>query len=350
VSARVLGFISAGLAALALGSLVSMQTAAQGQAQPPQAGAAAPAAPAPTPWQPGQPLWSADRRGKSVPAPGGGVARSGCPEDIGPLFEQCAQERIKTFDPPRTEDGRPNFRGYWARSLQSMTLESRGPDMAEHRRSNGRRTHAIIDPPTGLFPYQPWAAKQREENFAKYVDPLAMLYPPGAHRFPYISSGGYRFLQPRGQDQIVFLMEEIHLTHVVPTDNRPHISPRIKLWEGDWVGRWEGNTLVIDITNTNGEQWYDQAGDFLSDAAHIVQRWTLIDPDVIHVQSTVEDPKVFTQPMKFSLAMVRLQWACPECKELFEEASFEGDRDLPTMFKSHTRYPGWNGLAAAKGR
>ena len=177
-----------------------------------------------------------------------------------------------------------------------------------------------------------------------------MLYPPGGHRFRYISSGGYHFLQPPGKDQIVFLMEEIHLTHIVPTDGRPHISPRVKLYEGDWVGKWEGNTLVIDITNNNGETATDQAMDFLSDAVHITQRWTLIDPDVLHVQSTIDDPKVFTQPMKFSLALVRLTWACPECKEIFEESSFEGDRDLPTMFKTHTRYPGWTGLPAAKGK
>jgi hypothetical protein len=344
--------IGLGLSLVATGAfgLLMMTQPAQGQGQQGRGGGAAAQEERLPAWQEGQPLWQPERRGKTAAAPGGGVARSGCPEDIGPLFERCAQERLKVFDPPKTEDGHPNFRGYWARSLQSLTLESRGPDLPAHRHANAPRTHAIIDPPSGLFPYQPWAAQQREENFQKYVDPLAMLYPPGAHRFPYISSGGYLFLQPRGRNQIVFLMEEIHLTHVVPIDNRPHISPRIKLWEGDWVGRWEGNTLVIDITNTNGEQWYDQAGDFLSDAAHIVQRWSLIDPDVIHVQSTIEDPKVFTQPMKFSVAMVRLQWACPECREIFEEASFEGDRDLPTMFKSHTRYPGWNGLPAAKGK
>jgi len=350
VNVRFLGVVSALAVAVALASLVSMHTAVQGQQGREGGAGAAQQANAPKPWAPGQPLWSEERRGKAVPAPGGGVARSGCPEDIGPLFEQCAQERVKTFDPPRTEDGRPNFRGYWARSLQSLTLEARGPDLPEHRRANAPRTHAIFDPPTGLFPYQPWAAKQREENFARYIDPLAMLYRPGAHRFPYISAGGYLFLQPRGREEIVFLMEEIHLTHVVPTNGRPHISPRIKLWEGDWVGRWDGNTLVIDITNTNGEQWFDQAGDFLSDAAHIVQRWTLIDPGVIHVQNTIEDPKVFTQPLKFALAMVRLQWACPECKEILEESSFEGDRDLPTMFKTHTRYPGWNGVAAVRGK
>jgi hypothetical protein len=334
VRLRIWGVIGAVAGAVALASVVPMRTAAQGtggsgfQAETAQRNATF----------------------KGTPAPGGGMARSGCVEDIGPEFEKCAQEKMKTFQPPRTEDGHPDFRGYWGRVLQSMTLETRGPDHPERRRNDNRRTHAIIDPPNGTFPYQPWAAAQAEENFKLYIDPLANLYPPGAHRFPYISSGGYLFLQPRGKNQLVLLMEEIHLSHTVPLDGRPHISPRIKLYEGDWVGQWEGNTLVIDITNNNGETWFDQAGDFLSDAAHIVQRWTLIDPDVIHVQVTVNDPKVFTQPLKYAMALVRLQRVCPECTEIYEEASFEGDRDLPAMYKSHGRYPGFNGLPAAKGR
>ncbi len=334
MSGRIAGFVGALSAAAAFAWLAPIPTDAQGTVSSPFDPAVAERA----------------RTFQGKPAPGGGTARSGCIEDIGPEFEKCAQEKMKTFQPPRTEDGQPDFRGYWGRVLQSMTLETRGPDHPERRKSNGPRTNAIIDPPTGVFPYQPWAAAQAEENFKLYVDPLAQLYPPGAHRFPYISSGGYLFLQPRGKNQLVLLMEEIHLSHIVPTDGRPHISPRIKLYEGDWVGKWEGNTLVIDITNNNGETWYDQAGDFLSDAVHIVQRWTLIDPDVIHVQSTIDDPKVFTQPMKFSVAFLRLQRVCPECNEIFEESSFEGDRDLPAMFKSHKRYPGFTGLPAAKGR
>ena len=276
--------------------------------------------------------------------------KSGCPEDVGPRFESCAQEKMKTFKPPLTEDGKPDLRGYWARTFQSLTLEERGPDMPEHRKSNTVRDRAIIDPPTGPLPYQPWAAKQREENFQKYVDPLAMLYLPGGQRFPYISSGGYLFLQPRGKEEVVMLLEEIHMYRVIPTDGRPHIPASIKLYEGDPVGTWEGNTLVVDITNLNGETWFVQAGDFLSDAAHVTERWTLIDKDVIHVQSTIDDPKVFTQPWKFAVAMVRIQRVFPEFTELYEESSFEGDRDLPTMFKSHTRYPGFTGLPAAKGR
>jgi hypothetical protein len=68
------------------------------------------------------------------------------------------------------------------------------------------------------------------------------------------------------------------------------------------------------------------------------------------VQVTVNDPKVFTQPLKYAMALVRLQRVCPECTEIYEEASFEGDRDLPAMYKSHGRYPGFTGLPAAKGR
>ncbi len=143
---RIWGVIGAVAGAVALASVVPMRTAAQGtggsgfQAETAQRNAAF----------------------KGTPAPGGGIARSGCVEDIGPEFEKCAQEKMKTFQPPRTEDGHPDFRGYWGRVLQSMTLETRGPDHPERRRSDNRRTHAIIDPPNGTCHYQPWAAAQAE--------------------------------------------------------------------------------------------------------------------------------------------------------------------------------------------
>ena len=130
--------IGLGLSLVATGAfvLLMMTQPAQGQGQQGRGGGAAAQEERLPAWQEGQPLWQPERRGKTAAAPGGGVARSGCPEDIGPLFERCAQERLKVFDPPKTEDGHPNFRGYWARSLQSLTLESRGPDMPAHRHAN----------------------------------------------------------------------------------------------------------------------------------------------------------------------------------------------------------------------
>ena len=74
---------------------------------------------------------------------------------------------------------------------------------------------------------------------------------------------------------------------------------------GHSVGRWEGDTLVVDVTNFNGKNWFDRAGNFHSDALHLVERFTLLTPDVIRYDVTIEDPKVFTRPWKISMPIYR---------------------------------------------
>jgi len=297
-------------------------------------------------------LMSVTARDSAAQEEGGGGAykpRSGCPEDVGIDFHRCAQEKMKTFKPPLTPDGRPDFRGYWSRTLTSATIEERGPKLPEPRTSGVRRASTIVDPPDGMIPYQPWAREQAHWNHDVYIDTQSQCYLPGPQRVPYTSPGGYLILQPPGDREVVMFIERVHMYHVIPTDGRPHIPANIKLFEGDPVGRWEGNTLVVDITNLNGETWFDESGDFLSDTAHIVERWTFMDQNVIHVEVTVEDPKVLTRPMKQAFAMIRIK---DPSHELLEDACFEGERDLRTISKFTNRYPGWKGLPGphARGR
>src|SRR5262249_44733801 len=98
-----------------------------------------------------------------------------------------------------------------------------------------------------------------------------------------------------------------------------------KLWHADGVGRWEGNTLVIDYANFNGKQWLDQSGNFQSENTHIVERYTMIDPDTIHSEATIDDPTIYTQPWTISLAFTRNK---EEGYHLVEYACHEGERDL----------------------
>lgn len=74
---------------------------------------------------------------------------------------------------------------------------------------------------------------------------------------------------------------------------------------GDSRGRWEGDTLIVDVTNQNGQTWFDMAGDFHSDALHVVERYHMTDPDTIQYEATIEDGKVFTKPWSISLALHR---------------------------------------------
>ena len=99
--------------------------------------------------------------------------------------------------------------------------------------------------------------------------------------------------------------EEFHDTRLIPTDGRQHIPQNIRQLQGDSVGHWEGDTLVVDVSSFNEETWFDRAGDFHSDALHVVERYTPRSPDTLTYEATIEDPKVFTRPWKMSMLMYR---------------------------------------------
>ena len=214
---------------------------------------------------------------------------AGCSEE--PLaFHRCAIEKMKTFNPLRAVDGHPDFSGIWQRIvIRNMeNLEEHGETIDT---SGG--TSAIIDPADRRIPYQPWAAAKRDEMFSTYVNPLALCTPLGVPKQVY-GPGSFRVVQTR--DAVFMLNDFSHSYRIIPTDGRPHVSQSIRLFEGDSRGRWDGNTLVIDVTNQRDRQWLDAVGNFFSDAVHVVERWTFIDKDVIHYEATIDDPKVYTRP------------------------------------------------------
>ncbi len=146
---------------------------------------------------------------------------------------------------------------------------------------------------------------------------------------------------------ITFLFEDQGVYRVIPTDGRPHIGKNIKLTNGDSVGRWEGNTLVVDVTNLNGYNWLDDSGNFYSDATHVIERMTMIDPNTIHFEGTIDDPKTYTKPWKIVWPMVRE--TDPEF-EFLEEACREGERDVPIFRRLGYRFYRGNNLPALRPR
>ena len=143
---------------------------------------------------------------------------------------------------------------------------------------------------------------------------------------------------------VVILFERAHTYRIVSTDDRaPAVDSPVKLWQGDSRGKWEGNTLVVDVRNQNGRAWLDQAGHFYTAAAHMVERLTLIDPDTIHYQVTIDDPDVFTKPwtMAFPLRRNRQPGFA-----LLEEACHEGERSTDRLLRlGYKVYPGIKGPA-----
>jgi hypothetical protein len=213
---------------------------------------------------------------------------AGCPEEPA-QFHRCAQEKVKTFVPPRTPDGKPDFQGYWNRiGIRNLENIEEHPESLDG--SGGRSS--IVDPADGRIPYQPWAAAKRDAHFDKYLDSGQYCLPDGAPRFLW---GATKFIvQTAGY---VFMLNDYADTYrIIPTDGRPRIGQKIRLWQGDLRVRWEGNTLVIEPTNRWAETTLDHIGNFITPDAKIVERLTMIDKDVIYVTATIEDGKVFTRP------------------------------------------------------
>jgi hypothetical protein len=116
---------------------------------------------------------------------------------------------------------------------------------------------------------------------------------------------------------------------VIPIDGRPRVSARILLWGGDSRGRWEGNTLVVEVTNLNGKNRLSHDGDFVSNTARIEERFTFLDQNRLRYEATIHDPKVFTQPWKVTIPTNRAKQS--EDEEMWESACHEGERSADLM-------------------
>jgi hypothetical protein len=182
----------------------------------------------------------------------------------------------------------------------------------------------IVDPPDGVLPAQPWAKAEmanRKRPERGYDDPTAHCFVAGVPRSMYVPSP-MQILQPPGY--IVILHERMSW-RVIPLVDRPHLPDHMRLWQGDSVGRWEGDTLVVETTNLNGKAWLNEVGEMVSHAQRVVERFTPIDIDTIHYEATVTDPLVYTRPWTIAFPINRQQ------DELLEVACLEDDQDLPHL-------------------
>ncbi len=219
----------------------------------------------------------------------------------------------------RTPDGKPDLQGFYVSNSRGANqgLESRGP-------ATGRGGNMIVDPPGGKLPMQAWAKEEKvSRNLPErgYDDPTAHCFPAGVPRSMYIPEG-YEIIQTPGY--IVFMHERTSW-RIVPLDGRAHLTDKIRLWQGDSVGHWEGDTLVIDTTNQNGKEWLNEGGEVMSYAAHVVERYTPTGPDALRYEATVNDPVVYDRPWTISFPISRQKF------DLREAACREEEHDLPHL-------------------
>ncbi|MSO83020.1 MAG: hypothetical protein EXQ53_06960 [Acidobacteria bacterium] len=255
----------------------------------------------------------------------------GCSEEPAELH-RCGLEKAKTFNPPRTPDLRPDFQGYWfrigARNAENIEEHPEGMDG-----SGGKSL--IVDPPNGRIPYQPWAAAKVESHFATYWNPVQQCMPDTPPKQAY-TAGTFEIVQAPGY--VFFLTEQLRTYRVIPTTPRPHIGSNIHLFMGDSRGRWDGNTLVVDVANVKDRMWLDHVGNVFSESARVVERWTMFHPDVIHYQATIDDPTVFTRPWTMAFGWRR---NTESGYQMLESACWEGVQDsLQRLQHGLKSYPG----------
>jgi hypothetical protein len=259
---------------------------------------------------------------------------------------QASAPAAKTAASGTVAGGQPDFEGYWQgngyTSVDAAYDLEKGMSDAE-RIITGRpasatpsRGKAIVDPPDGRIPYQPWALALRDklakgvENPTRLedIDSLTRCFQMGVPRQSFL--GGFRAVQYPGYVVLVYDGTQ----RVIALDGRPHLPANIKLWSGDSVGHWEGRTLVVDVTNLNEHAWYDVAGNFHSSELHLVERWTLVDKDTIRYEVTSYDPRVFTQP--WTLRNEYKRNADPTYEQ-WENGCFEGERGVQLMLGANKK-------------
>jgi hypothetical protein len=220
---------------------------------------------------------------------------------------------------PRTPDGKPNLSGIWqaintanwdiqAHAARPALMIVPGP-IAPIPDRPVLAFGAVGAVPGGLgvvegdeIPYQAWAAAKKKENAEHWLtsDPEIKCYLPGVPRATYMP---FPFQMVQTGKVILLTYEFAGATRTInmgkPTE------AQTESWMGWSNGRWEGDTLVVDVTGQNDQTWFDRAGNFHSEALHVVERYTPRSADTMMYEATIEDPKVFTRPWKMSMPLYR---------------------------------------------
>jgi len=285
---------------------------------------------------------------------------------------------------PRTPDGQPDLQGVWTNATitpferparfadKAFLTEQEAAEMEKQAAANAvdkpprpgdvggynqaffdsgtkvvptRRTSLVIEPEDGKVPLTPYAEKTHAYRLAHEADSWEYLSVwdqcitrgmPGG-MFPAGYNNAYQIVQTPGY--VMILYEMIHEAHIIPLatagNPHPHLPPDVKVLNGDPVGHWDGNTLVVDITNFNGHSQIATSaatgrirGMTESDQLHVVERFTRIDANTIDYNVTIEDPVMYTKPWKVSVPMYR-----DEHYQIYEYACHEGNEAVELVLK-----------------
>jgi len=221
-------------------------------------------------------------------------------------------------DVPRLADGTPDISGYFMADAGGANygLEQHpGNELTPPSRGQ------VIDPPDRTLPYQAWARAERIDRLLPhrgYDDPTAHCFVAGLPRSHYVPAPFF-ILQPPGY---VVVLHERMAWRQIRLDDSEHLPDDIRLWQGDSIGRWEDDTLVVDSRNFNGKAWLNEVGDVISHAQTVVETFTPVSATQVIYRATVTDPIAYTRPWTIEMPLNR------QDEELLEVACLEDNNDL----------------------
>ena len=222
-----------------------------------------------------------------------------------------------TYKAPRTADGQPNLNGFWqALNTANWDIEEHGARPAPYQNLVG----VYLAQPAGLgvveggtIPYKAEALAQRRRNLETRLqpdptsrdvsDPEAKCFGPAPPRGTYLP---FPFQIVQSKNAILMAYEYTGTPRVIELGEvDPLVFYGIDTWIGRSKGHWEGDTLVVEVQGFSGKPWLDRAGNFMTEAAKVVERYTPTSPNHLRYEATIEDPNVFTRPWKMSMPLYR---------------------------------------------
>jgi|SRR5579864_5025533 len=249
----------------------------------------------------------------------------------------AAKPAAASHNIPRLPDGHPNLNGVW------QAMNTANWDLMPHSAQQGLvlEAGAQLAEPAGIgvveggeIPYLPAALQKKQDNYKnrQVTDPEVRCYLPGVPRATYMpfpfeifESANYMAIayEYDGAFRNIFLKD-------------PGPAP-IDTWMGQSYGKWEHDTLVVDVTGMDKRTWFDRAGDYHSDELHVVERYTMRSPEIIDYEATITDPQVYSRPWKISMPLYKhveknaqlLEFKCVEFVEDLMYGKFEKKKPTP---------------------
>jgi hypothetical protein len=240
----------------------------------------------------------------------------------------------EAYRAPRTPEGTPDLSGIW------QANNSANWDIEAHQAKQGPvfSLGAAFSVPPGLgvveggpLPYLPEALEKKKTNAASWMtlDPEVKCFMPGIPRATYQP---FPFQIVQSADNILMTYEFATASRIIRVNSQEK-SPA-PAWMGWSIARWEGETLVIDVTDHMEETWFDRAGNYHSDALKVTERYTAVDANTLQYQATIEDPKVYSRAWTMSMPLYRrrepnVQLMEYKCVEFAEELMYGHLRKQP---------------------